>query len=898
LKRYILLLAFSFIQLVFGQNYKQVKIHFNSYDDIVKLMASGFAVDDAYFHKNSLDVMLSDDEFEKLKEINLNYEILINDWLEYYNSLPVLTDTEKFNTIKESRQNYGVEGFGYGSMGGYYTFTEIVSKLDSMVIQYPNLITPKFSIGVSHDGKQIWAVKISDNPNVNENEPHVFFDALIHAREPQSMATVMYFMYYLLENYGTDPEVTYLVNNREIYFAPAFNPDGYEYNRQTNPNGGGMWRKNRRNNSGSYGVDLNRNFGYMWGYDNIGSSNTPSSETYRGPSAFSEPECQAVRDFVLTKNIKTHINYHSYGNYIIYPWGYINQLTPDSDTYVEFASYMCKYNGFTHGNSTQMLGYASNGTVRDWMYGEQTIKDKIYSYVFEVGSSSDGFWPAQSRIFPLAQLNLRPNLFKCWVAGEYVSFDGATYSQQHFNPGDVIQMYPAVKNKGLSTGQNVTVTLTALSQDVVINSGTIQVDSVQARQRFESLQPFTFSILSTFPHDQKVKLIVTTSLSGVEMSKDTVSLRLGIPSYAFIDTTNNINSHWTITSSPTTPKWDITTTAFHSAPNSYTDSPTGNYVQNATVTMTSTNPIDLSNMNDPTLTFWTKYDIETKWDCGVVQISTNNGTSWVTLGGTLTKPASGSGRQTPTGMPVYEGVISNWTEETISLASYTGQQIKLRFELRADGSVHKDGWYIDDIGIVTYNVIPVELASFSVKVVENSVLIEWTTASELNNRGFEIQRKNRDKNSEWETVAFISGNGTSSEINSYSFRDENPAKGKLLYRLKQIDYDGTVKIYDAAEVDFTGVSTFALEQNYPNPFNPVTTIKYSIPSNHQPTAWAGVKLVIYDVLGNEVATLLNEQKEPGTYEIEWDASQFSSGVYFYKLNSGEFTEIKKMILMR
>jgi murein tripeptide amidase MpaA len=124
---------------------------------------------------------------------------------------------------------------------------------------YPNLITPKWSLGTTHEGRQIWAVKISDNPNVNENEPQVFFDALIHAREPQSMATVLYFMYYLLENYGINQEVTYLVNNREIYFVPVLNPDGYVYNQTTNPSGGGDWRKNRRNNSGSYGVDLNRN---------------------------------------------------------------------------------------------------------------------------------------------------------------------------------------------------------------------------------------------------------------------------------------------------------------------------------------------------------------------------------------------------------------------------------------------------------------------------------------------------------------------------------------------------------------------------------------------------------------------------------------------------------------
>ena len=136
----------------------------------------------------------------------------------------------------ESDTRFGVTGFGYGSMGGYYTLAEIEADLDEMFQLFPNLITQKFSIGTSIEGKPIWAVKISDNPNSNENESAVGFDALVHAREPQSMATQMYFIWYLLENYGTDPEATYLINNREIYCVPCFNPDGYEYNRLTDPN--------------------------------------------------------------------------------------------------------------------------------------------------------------------------------------------------------------------------------------------------------------------------------------------------------------------------------------------------------------------------------------------------------------------------------------------------------------------------------------------------------------------------------------------------------------------------------------------------------------------------------------------------------------------------------------
>src|SRR3990167_4545160 len=188
-------------------------------------------------------------------------------------------------------------------MGGFYTFNEVVAQLDTMRLLYPNLITVKDSTGSSIEGRTIWAVKISDNPDVNENEPQVFYNALTHANEQQGMMTVLYFMYYLLENYGTDPEVTYLVDNRELYFVPVINPDGYAYNEQISPNGGGMWRKSRRNNGGGiFGVDLNRNYGFNWGYDNIGSSPYPQEWNYRGAGPFSEPESQAIRNFCINKN--------------------------------------------------------------------------------------------------------------------------------------------------------------------------------------------------------------------------------------------------------------------------------------------------------------------------------------------------------------------------------------------------------------------------------------------------------------------------------------------------------------------------------------------------------------------------------------------------------------------
>ena len=493
-------------------------------------------------------------------------------------------------------------------MGGYYTYAEIVANLDSMYAQYPNLITQKYSIGSSQQSRTLWAVKISDNPNLNENEPAVGFDALVHAREPQSMATLMYYMWYLLQNYGTNPEVTALVNNREIYCVPCFNPDGYEYNRTTNPSGGGMWRKNRRNNGdGSYGVDLNRNFGFAWGYDNIGSSPTPSSETYRGPSAFSEPECQAIRDLAIQRSYKTHFNMHTYGGYILYPWGYMDAETPDSLTYREFAELLTSQSGYLYGSGSELLGYPSNGSIRDWMYGEQTLKGKTFGYTIEIG---DDFWPSQSQIFPIAQQNVSTMIYQTYLAGAYVKLVDAGYSEEFFDPGDNINMNSVFKNIGLATAYNLELQLSSLSPYLTVTAGTAQFDSIQSRSSATLTSPLSFSVSTSAPTDVSAKLLLTSSLSGTIVKQDTISIILGTPMFVFADTTNDPLLLWTVTATPTTPKWEATNTTFYSSPTSFTDSKTGNYSSNATVTMTLTNAIDLSAHQNPKLTFWTKYDIE------------------------------------------------------------------------------------------------------------------------------------------------------------------------------------------------------------------------------------------------------------------------------------------------
>jgi hypothetical protein len=188
--------------------------------------------------------------------------------------------------------------------------------------------------------------------------------------------------------------------------------------------------------------------------------------------------------------------------------------------------------------------------------------------------------------------------------------------------------------------------------------------------------------------------------------------------------------------------------------------------------------------------------------------------------------------------------------------------------------------------------IPVELTSFTASVLQNSVRLNWSTATEINNSGFEILRFAQNDN-EWKTIGFVPGFGTTTETKSYSFTDENISTGIFKYRLKQIDFDGSFEYSNEieVEVDLTP-KEFVLYQNYPNPFNPKTVISYQLPVT------GNVTLKVYDILGNEVATLVNEEKQPGVYNIEFNSENLSSGIYIYQLLTGEFTSIKKMVLLR
>ncbi|MBU4444308.1 hypothetical protein KJ656_04390, partial [bacterium] len=195
--RFLLILSlFSLSVALYAETYKKVQIYFSSRTELMEILRSDLDIDHTEISPdNSIIVFLSSAEYLRLQQLGHRHKVLIDDWDAYYKNLKKLTPEEKQVQLEKTEQKYGVTGFKFGSMGGFYTFDEIVAELDSMRANYPDLISEKFTIGKSHEGRELWMAKISDNPGQDEDEAQVCFDALLHAREGASMATVMYFMY-------------------------------------------------------------------------------------------------------------------------------------------------------------------------------------------------------------------------------------------------------------------------------------------------------------------------------------------------------------------------------------------------------------------------------------------------------------------------------------------------------------------------------------------------------------------------------------------------------------------------------------------------------------------------------------------------------------------------------
>ncbi|MBN2017952.1 MAG: T9SS type A sorting domain-containing protein [Candidatus Cloacimonetes bacterium] len=784
----------------------------------------------SYFPGKYIDIMIAE---EKLPEITaLGYDFKI-------------TNTEsawKQNLVTRAKDIYG-----------YRTYDDLETELLQLAFLNPSLIT--FStIGESrgkyystwgntnYDDYQhdIFCLKLSDNVGVNEDEVNIIFDGGHHAREPIGVELVMLILNYLVDNYGTDPDVTYWVNNAQIWFVPLVNPDGHKIVINQDDT---SWRKNIRDNDlngqitwGGYsypdGVDPNRNYGPLEWFGGAGTSG-PTGETYCGPEPFSEPETSALRNLLAQYRFDIGMSYHSYSELIMWPLGYnMSCQAPDESAMANLGQEMAvtvpsQYGGHYTPQQTNAL-YPCSGTTTDYGYGVE----RIFYFITELGTT---FIPDATTMNNIINNNLSAALILIErmfdrvvtgivtdsLSGDHLEAEVFVHgvddtgtevesymSGQHFgryyrilipNTYDFTFSAFGYEPKTIDDVQVVTGSQTELDVQLV-PAPTTNVHINLEDENGLAIPNADVCVLDT-PLDT-----VYTNTTGHALIEDVpygdYDVQISSPAFGtftyqmdvtqsqyifnfvmvepfFIDDLELGAGKWT-----TTDEWGLCSTQSYSGTNSLTDSPVGEYGNYELSYATLNEAIDLTSALSAHVEFMTKFEIESGYDFVYFQISTN-GTTW-------------------TDLDSFTGNLSSWQLKSYDLIDYLGQTVYFRFKLDTDTYVTEDGIYIDDFKIYRF---------------ENN------------------------------------------------FSNDDPAIQNI----------------------------FALYQNYPNPFKNSTRLSFSLPANTEQA-----EISIYNLLGQLVDRIELTPEDIMNRNITWDAegNEIPSGVYFYKLSTEKNETIKKMVLMK
>ncbi len=716
--KYFYLIIFSiFHSLSFAQlKYSRVKI-FTDSKGLQTLSELGIAVDHGTSKKDVFFISdFSESEINRMKENDFSIEILIDDVQKYYVDRNKVTEK---SAEKNLICNPGTNGtstfvpeipanFNLGSMGGFFTYQEFLAEIDAMAVQYPTLISAKSPIStfLTTENRPIYWLKISDNPMMDEtDETEVLYSSIHHAREPNSLSETIFYMWYLLENYSTSEEIQFLINNTEMYFVPCINPDGYIYNETTNPNGGGMHRKNRRDvGTTNKGVDLNRNYSYGWG--TTGVSFDEDSDTYPGTGAFSEIETQAMKWLCEQRDFSFAFNAHTYSNDILYPIGTTaSEFAVDNDYFVAFTEHMVMYNGYANIKSSDL--YPASGDSDDYMYKEDIVnKPQIFAMTPEIGSQSQGFWPASSDITEICQDMVFPNLILAHLSHKYVIIKDLDPSNIETLTGD---FHYSIYRLGNEAGA-VTVSINPLLNIQSVGSNDIYNLNLMETQN----GAISFVLNPSIQFGDLIKYVINTDY-GTWVKHDTIEKSFGSITLQFFDDASS-NSGWTGT-------WTTTNATFYSATNSFTESPNGDYSNDANMNYKYNQTINLTNATEAMISYYAKWEIESEYDFCQFQVSTDGGSTWQAQCGNYTNAGSGpsSGSVQPLDEPLYDGSQPSWVREEINLSDYLDQTIQVRFLFKSDGGARQDGFYFDDFQVM-YNIDPnggIEELKLETKVMPN-----------------------------------------------------------------------------------------------------------------------------------------------------------------------------------
>jgi carboxypeptidase T len=832
--------------------------------------------------------------------------------------LPVCTDDDNQPVqVSPGRVNFQADcqpytsyvntpvGFISGSRAGFYTWPEMQARMDSMVHNYPTLCT-KTTIGNTFLGVPIYVIKISDNAGTNEpNEPEVLFTGLHHAREGMSGMNLIFFMQYLLENYATNPQVKQLVDSRQMYFIPCVNVDGYNFNTTAANWNAGVFlrRKNMRNTggtpasdgSGGYGIDLNRNYSKYFAYNNTGSSNTVSSDAYRGTAAFSEPETQNMRAFVNGRNFTLAVNYHCYGNWWIRPNGPAATATAlatsDISIYTAMSNLFTKYNGFVYGNADQTV-YEVNGYSDDWLFSDDlTLRKRVFAFSPEIGAlsegmtspnNSQGFWAQTANIIPIAKKLLFSNFQIAYTAGGYGELQDNTDIDVNSTSGT---FGFTVTRKGL-IDTPITVTLVPIENIQTVGSP-VTITSIPTFLGTQS-STISYTLPAGIPSGSRIRFVWKMDIGGITRT-DTI-IKFYSPTIAFSDdmeTAANFSTKWTTSG---TAAWSYTTTKPYSGTHSLNQSNGAAYAANADQSITLKSNLNLASSNTAYLSFWMRYDAENQNDKMQLEVSTTGTT------GTFS-PICGQSTIKETynnmaGNPGYTGHADGWIHEVVDLSSYAGTtNTAIRFHFTSDadnstevsGTQSDDGFYLDNIKIVksTLSLLPVTWVDFNAQKNASSVTLNWNVNAGAGFNHYDVQRSSNGV----DFVSIASLSRDAAEV----YTDETPLQGTNYYRMKAVDADGAYSYSKTILVTFDNIKNTI--SYYPNPARDFLNVV--IPSNQNEGLIAELSSLSGQVVYSKTYSITE-----GSNRIQVDINNLTNGIYILKIKDSNNNTRSVMKVMK
>ncbi|MFK7785658.1 MAG: M14 family zinc carboxypeptidase [Crocinitomicaceae bacterium] len=704
---------------------------------------------------DSLLIELSDVTLAQLENEGISYTVLIDDMSEHYanqskelpkarkelKAMKAQSRKKKDKTVlKNVGQHDDCDEIDWdvpanfrlnpnaspNSFGGCLTYDQVLEELDSMRALYPHLISQRLDASPTNqttlEGRTMYYVRISDNPDLDEaNEPETLYQSLIHSREAGSLMQLLYFMWYVLENYDSDQDIRNLVNNQALYFIPVFNPDGFVYNEIVNPDGGGMQRKNRNIVGGGCstfleGIDLNRNSAYYWG--NGGASTDPCSNTFLGSAPFSENETQIMRDFFLQHDFKLSLNHHSYKNAMLHAYAGTNITNPRPDEYSKYNHEMTYYNRYAYGPSTS-ISSLNSGNMNDWMLGGPAgvsangtptgtgSGKNTMAWTPENGTFNEGgFWPSPSNYVIIAKRAMRANFLAAYYSGKYAKLHDLNLSSASSTSGT---LRFAVENLG-QTASDFTVSVIPSSANIISVSSSVSLTGMNILEQNEV--DFNYTLDSNIqPSDTiefEVRLMNDYSTDSLLYTKTIRTIYQ--PNILFQDNPDSDGlTNWTEIGGT----WSISSDAYSgtSAITSTTASP---YSSNESKALELNTPLDFSTAEDIRIQFFTKWDLERSFDYVQLEGSTN-GSTWIPLCGRLTKPGAPDENNTysgkssldngfqPDGIQLYDGdTQGKWNMEEIIVDDQHNSflsgssSVSLRFVFETDGTNSQDAYYNAD----------------------------------------------------------------------------------------------------------------------------------------------------------------------------------------------------------